>query len=80
MLHRVKKQNDMHEGKWNGLGGKVEEDESPKECVIREIFEESGLKLNSVKFAGFLTFPKFDNVKNNWQVFVYVCEDDFLEN
>ena len=78
MLHRVKKQNDIHEGKWNGLGGKVKEDESPKECVIREIYEESGLKLNSVKFVGFLTFPKFDKEKNNWQVFVYVS-DDFSE-
>ena len=37
MLHRVKKQNDYHEGKWNGLGGKFEQGESPEECAIREM-------------------------------------------
>jgi len=42
MVHRNKKENDMHEGKWNGLGGKVEPGESPEECVIREVLEESG--------------------------------------
>ena len=44
LLHRVKKQNDMHEGKYIGLGGKIEPYESPRECMIREIFEESGIK------------------------------------
>ena len=37
MLHRVKKENDYHEGKWNGLGGKFEAGESPEECAKREI-------------------------------------------
>jgi len=45
MLHRVKKGNDVHEGKWNGLGGKFEKGESPEECVIREVKEESGFKV-----------------------------------
>ena len=45
MLHRVKKENDMHKNKWNGLGGKLIPGESPEECVIREIKEESGLIL-----------------------------------
>ena len=49
MIFRNKKQNDYHEGKWNGLGGKFEAGESPEECAIREIEEESGLKVNSVK-------------------------------
>ena len=43
MIHRVKKDNDMHEGKWNGLGGKMISGESPEECAKREILEESGL-------------------------------------
>ena len=47
MLHRIKKENDFHEGKWNGLGGKFELHETPEECVIREIEEESGLKISS---------------------------------
>jgi len=37
MVYRNKKVNDIHEGKWNGLGGKFEEGETPEECVIREI-------------------------------------------
>ena len=37
MLHRIKKEDDMHEGKWNGLGGKLINGESPEECVIREV-------------------------------------------
>ena len=40
MLHRIKKQNDIHQGKWNGLGGKFEQGESPEECVVREVREE----------------------------------------
>jgi len=31
MLHRVKKENDYHRGKWNGLGGKFEPGESPEQ-------------------------------------------------
>ncbi|MBE0538573.1 MAG: NUDIX domain-containing protein, partial [Ignavibacterium sp.] len=54
MIHRVKKENDYHEGKWNGLGGKFEQGESPEECAIREIEEESGLKVKSVKMKGFI--------------------------
>ena len=44
MLHRIKKENDIHEGKWNGLGGKFETGESPEECVIREIKPFAGLR------------------------------------
>ena len=40
MLHRIKKANDMHQGKWNGLGGKLNPGESPQECAVREIYEE----------------------------------------
>ena len=70
MIHRVKKENDMHEGKWNGLGGKFLPGESPEQCVIREIQEESGLKIEDPVLKGFLTFPKFSN-NVDWYVFVY---------
>ena len=53
MLHRVKKENDFHEGKWNGLGGKLEEGETPEECVIREVKEESGLIISQPRMRGF---------------------------
>jgi 8-oxo-dGTP diphosphatase len=49
MIYRNKKQNDYHEGKWNGLGGKFEAGESPEECAIREIAEESGLRVRLLR-------------------------------
>jgi 8-oxo-dGTP diphosphatase len=72
MLHRIKKDADIHEGKWNGLGGKFNAGESPEECVIREVFEESGLTIQNPKLCGFMTFPGFkDDV--DWYVFVYTA-------
>ena len=56
MLHRVKKHNDMNEGKWIGVGGHVESQESPEECLVREVKEETGLTLTSYKFRGLVTF------------------------
>ena len=74
MLHRVKKVNDYHEGKWNGLGGKFEQGESPEECAIREIEEECGLKVKSVTMKGFITFPMFDG-KEDWYVFLFTADE-----
>ncbi|MCA9425692.1 MAG: 8-oxo-dGTP diphosphatase, partial [Candidatus Omnitrophica bacterium] len=62
-----------HLGKWNGLGGKLEPGESPEECVIREVFEESGLRLIEPEFRGILTWPKFDGVED-WLAFVFAGE------
>jgi 8-oxo-dGTP diphosphatase len=73
MLHRVKKQNDFHEGKWNGLGGKFEKGETPEQCVIREVNEESGLRLRSLHYHGLLLFAGFNN--DDWYVWVYSSDD-----
>ncbi|MBD3232685.1 MAG: NUDIX domain-containing protein [candidate division Zixibacteria bacterium] len=73
MLHRIKKKNDMHEGKWNGLGGKIDAGESPEECVKREVEEESGLRIIDPVMKGVITFPKFDDIED-WIVFVFVAE------
>lgn len=56
MLHRVKKKNDVNHDKWIGLGGKFEQDESPDECLLREVYEESGLRLSSWRARGIITF------------------------
>ncbi len=56
MLHRTKKKNDENAGKWIGVGGKFEEGESPEECMLREVYEETGLTLNSWRFRGIVTF------------------------
>ena len=74
MIHRVKKENDYHKGKWNGLGGKFELGESPEECAIREIKEESGLIVKDIVMKGFITFPMFDG-KEDWYVFLFVTEN-----
>ncbi len=72
MMHRNKKEGDVHRGKWNGLGGKFEAGESPEECVVREIREESGLILLDPRLRGVLTFPAFKNGED-WLVFVYTA-------
>ena len=56
MLHRIKKKNDLNEGKWIGIGGKFEEGESPDECLLREAMEETGLTLTSWRCRGVVTF------------------------
>lgn len=56
MLHRVKKKNDVNHDKWIGLGGKFEQDESPDECLLREVYEESSLRLTSWRARGIITF------------------------
>ncbi len=70
MLYRNKKENDYHEGKWNGLGGKFEQGETPEECAIREIREESGLSVKDPNLKGIITFPMFDG-KDDWYVFIF---------
>ena len=56
MLHRVKKECDLNHGKWIGVGGKFEDGESPEECLLREVREETGLRLLSWQFRGIVTF------------------------
>lgn len=56
MLHRIKKEKDVNEGKWIGIGGKFEYGESPEECMKREAKEETGLTVTSLRFRGILTF------------------------
>ena len=56
MLHRTKKAHDINEGKWIGVGGKFLDRESPEECLLREVREETGYELTSWRFRGFITF------------------------
>lgn len=56
MLHRTKKENDLNEGKWVGIGGKFEDKESPEECAVREALEETGLTLTRYKYRALVTF------------------------
>ena len=56
MLHRVKKEKDVNKDKWIGVGGHFEQNESPEECLLREVQEETGLTLVSWQFRGLVTF------------------------
>ena len=56
MLHRVKKKNDLNEGMWIGIGGHFEENESPEECALREVREETGLTMTNYRYRGIVTF------------------------
>lgn len=56
MLHRVKKAQDENAGKWIGLGGHLEDGESPEECIRREVREEAGIEMQSLRLRGILTF------------------------
>ena len=74
MLHRTKKKNDISKDKWLGIGGKFEEGESPEECIVREVMEETGLKLNSYQLRTIVTY-----VSTNWETeYMYVfTSNDF---
>ena len=56
MLHRIKKKEDINQGKWIGVGGHFEQGESPEECLLREVKEETGFILTSYIFRGIVTF------------------------
>ncbi len=72
MLLRNKKTNDIHLGKWNGLGGKFEPGESPEQCVTREVREESGLEIQNPRLHGLVMFPGFKG--QDWYVFVFSAD------
>lgn len=56
MLHRVKKEQDINKDKWIGIGGHFEGKESPEDCLLREVKEETGLTLTDYRFRGIITF------------------------
>ena len=66
MMHRVKKKDDGNHDKWIGIGGHFEFGESPEECLLREVREETGLVLTSWRFRGLVTF-----VSGDWEE--YMC-------
>ena len=74
MLHRVKKQDDYNHDKWVGVGGKFERFESPEECLVREVREETGLTLTCYRARGLLTF-----VLGNMTEFIHLFTADGWE-
>lgn len=74
LLHRTKKKNDINEGKWIGVGGKVEQGESIHECMKREILEETGYTAHTLKLHGFVVFPGIYYGEDEG-MFVFSCDD-----
>ena len=74
MLHRVKKQNDQNHDKWIGIGGKFEPGESPEDCVLREVREETGLTLTHWRYCGIVTFVLAD-----WTEYMHLFGADGFE-
>lgn len=71
MLHRIVKKNDVNKDKWIGVGGHFEHGESPEDCLLREVKEETGLTLTSFRFCGIVTFlSDMDTPKEAWE---YMC-------
>ena len=62
LLHRVKKENDLNKDKWIGVGGGFEDKESPEDCLLREVYEETGLTLTRWRYRGIVTF-----VSDRWE-------------
>ncbi len=56
MLHRTKKEQDVNKDKWIGVGGRFEWGESPEDCLLREVWEETGLTLTDYRYRGIVTF------------------------
>ena len=69
MLHRTVKEADVNKGKWIGVGGHFEEDESPEECLLREVREETGYTLTSWRFRGIVTFVSGNGVTEYMHLF-----------
>lgn len=76
MLHRIKKAEDMNKGKWIGVGGHFEHQESPEECLIREVKEETGLELSSINYRALVTFCLGENTTEYMHLFTAEAVED----
>ena len=82
MIHRTKKKNDYNHDKWIGIGGKFEEEESPEECIIREVKEETNITLKNPEYRGIVTFVDLspENPDGHYTEFMHLFwSEDFEE-
>jgi len=74
MIHRNKRPEDTHYGKYNGLGGRIEPDEHVTGGMKREIFEEAGIHVESLNLRGTISWPGFGKDNENWFGFIYLID------
>lgn len=89
MMHRISKKNDVNHDKWIGVGGHFKAGESPEECLLREVKEETGLSLTSYQFRGIVTFQSDEYPAEYMHLYtatadvslekIYDCEEGKLE-
>lgn len=73
MMHRTVKKNDVNKDKWIGVGGHAELGESPEECLLREVKEETGYTLTSWRFRGLVTFVTEAENSKTVEYMEYMC-------
>ena len=74
MVHRNKRPDDLHYGKYNGLGGKLDREESVADCMRREILEEAGIVVEALRLRGTISWPGFGKRGDDWFGFVFRIE------
>ena len=74
MVHRNARPHDHAYGKYNGLGGKMEPGEDIAACMVREIREEAGIEVTSLRFRGTLSWPGFGSNREGWFGFVFLID------
>ena len=80
MMHRVSKKHDINHGKWIGVGGKFERGETPEECMRREVYEETGLRVDRYRYCGIVTFVSDDDETEYMHLFTVPCFHDARGN
>jgi 8-oxo-dGTP diphosphatase len=72
MIHRNKRRDDLHYGKYNGLGGKAQSNEDIATCMKREIYEESGISADNMQLRGTISWPGFGKHGQDWFGFIFL--------
>lgn len=75
MLYRNKKAHDINEGKWLGVGGKFEPGETPEQCLLREVREETSLTLDAFRLRGVMTFVALDDSSEPLYIFIFTATE-----
>jgi 8-oxo-dGTP diphosphatase len=74
LIHRSRRSEDPHLGKYNGLGGKVNACEDVVTCIRREIREEAGIECQSIRLRGTISWPGFGKQGEDWFGFIFIID------